>query len=214
MQRALFCLLLVFAMAATAQSRPTGACRFRDFATGPQENPQIAVVKTAGPAATWSDCESPKGCAALHAESGSPVEIYSTEGEWTCGYSADRHGAGPEWFRSADLRLVQYDRNPPLTAWAGTWRGGEDRVVLTTAKGALHLEGDAIWNGRAGVSHFGDVKGEANPVGNHLHFVEGDEGSCTIDMTLMGRFILASDNQRCGALNARFRGFWKRAVVK
>jgi hypothetical protein len=71
------------------------------------------------------------------------------------------------------------------------------------------------------VEHFGDTKGHqrtpkdtkgnAIPSGNHLHFVEDGPNSCTIDLTLLGKFILASDNQLCGGMNARFQGFWKRA---
>jgi hypothetical protein len=74
----------------------------------------------------------------------------------------------------------------------------------------LHLVGDAVWNGARGNAHFGDTKGDASPVGNRLHFVQNGPDNCTIDMTLLERYILASDNGLCGALNARFQGIWKR----
>jgi hypothetical protein len=206
-------LFLLSPLAVTAQTRPTGACSFRDFDTNPQHNPQIAEVATKTPATTWMACDSPKGCISLRVDPGSPVLIYTTDGPWTCGYSADRHGAGPAWFRSSDLRLVKYELNPPISAWTGTWTGGEDRVVIAPAKNghALHLKGRATWHGANGVEHFGGTEGDATPVGNHLHFVEGGPDSCTMDLTLVGKFILASDNQLCGAINARFQGFWKRS---
>lgn len=150
----------------------------------------------------------------MRVEPGSPVLVYTVEGPWTCGYSADRHGAGPAWFRSADLRPVAYDLHPPLAAWIGTWIGGEDRVVITLSSNgtaALHLRGNATWHGNAGVEHFGDTQGDATPSGNYLHFVEEGPNSCTIDLTLLGSFILASDNQMCGGMNARFQGFWRRS---
>jgi hypothetical protein len=211
MKRSLLILLLASNIAVDAQTQPTGPCPFTDFDNNPQHNPQIAEVATKTPATTWMACDSPKGCISLRVDPGSPVLIYTTEGPWTCGYSADRHGAGPAWFRSSDLRLVKYELNPPISAWTGKWVGGEDQVVIVPAEGgkALHLKGDAIWHGPSGVEHFGHVDGDALPTGNHLHLVEGGPDSCTVDLTLVGKFILASDNQLCGALNVRFQGFWK-----
>jgi hypothetical protein len=58
--------------------------------------------------------------------------------------------------------------------------------------------------------HTGEFAGEAASVGNHLHFMEGSADSCTVDLTLYGEFILAVDNDRCGGMNVRFSGTWKR----
>ncbi len=52
---------------------------------------------------------------------------------------------------------------------------------------------------------------ETNPAGNHLH-VEDD--ACHIDLALIGRYILANDNNGCGGANVRFWGVWKRAQAK
>lgn len=211
-----FVLFLVSSLAVAAQTRPTSACPFRDFDNNPQHNPQIAEVVTKTAATTWMACDSPKGCISLRVDPGSPVLIYTTDGPWTCGYYADRHGAGPAWFRSSELRLVKYELNPPISAWKGTWTGGEDRIVIVPAKdgNTLHLKGNATWHGARGVEHFGHAEGDATPTGNHLHFVEGGPDSCTIDLTLVGKFIVADDNELCGALNARFRGFWKHTSLR
>jgi hypothetical protein len=212
MKRSPLVLFLLSILAVTAQTHPTDACPFGDFDNNRQHNPQIAEVATKTSATTWMACDSPKGCISLRVDPGSPVVIYTTEGPWTCGYSADRHGAGPAWFRSSELRLVIYELNPPISAWNGTWTGGEDRVVIAPAKdgNALHLKGNATWHGANGVEHFGHAEGNATPTGNHLHLVEGGPDSCTIDLALVGNFILASDNELCGGINARFQGFWKR----
>ena len=212
MERSLLILILLSAQAGTAQSLPTGACLFDGFNNDPQRNAQLAEVATKTAAVTWMACDSPKGCISLRVDPGSPVLIYTTNGPWTCGYSADRHGAGPAWFRSSDLRLVNYSLNPPIDAWDGTWTGGEDRVVITPVKhgNALHFKGNATWHGINGVEHFGHIEGEASPTGNHLHFEEAGPNTCTIDLTLAGKFILASDNELCGGMNVSFQGFWKR----
>jgi hypothetical protein len=213
-KRSLFLLFLALSLASAAQSRPTGACPFAGFDTSSQRDPKIAEVQSSGRALAWTACDSPKGCFPLRFDPGSPVLIYAVKGAWTCGYSADRHGAGPAWFRSSDLRPVRYTLNPPLAAWSGTWTGGENHVILAPAKSgkALHLKGNATWHGANGNEHFGDAEGDAVPTGNHLHFVEGDSAACVIDLTLLGKFILASDNQGCGGMNARFEGLWKRST--
>lgn len=195
----------------TAQSKPTEPCLFSydGFATTPGQKVQIAEV--AQRAAVQLEACGPKGCIQAPVASGTPVQVYRRQGEWTCGYVSGRDGAGPAWIRSDALRIMPYDEHPPLSAWVGKWTGGEDRVLIRKAStpGTLQLVGSAIWHGRS-TTHFGDTRGSASPVGNHLHFVEDRPDSCTIDMTLLNRYILASDNQACGGMNVHFQGIWKR----
>jgi len=198
-----------------AQSRPTMDCRFPDagFAAVPDSPIRIAEVVPPS-AATLVACGSPQGCAILRARRGTPVEIYEVQRDWTCGYFSSSDGAGPAWIRSSALRVLSYSPHPAANLWEGTWVGGEDRVRIRSAQpGTLRLSGGAQWHGRKDNIHFGDFNGEAAPQGNHLHFVENGPDSCTIDLTLLGRYILASDNQRCGGMNVRFQGIWKRIAV-
>jgi hypothetical protein len=212
MTRAVLILLAATAISCRAQSKPTENCAFRDFDTGSQHNPEIAEVVAKGTAHTLMECGSPKGCISLPVETGSPVQTYYVRGQWTCGYYADSRGAGPAWFRSTDLRPIHYDLTPPLIAWVGTWAEGEDRVRITAAKDSLYLRGNATWHGTKGVEHYGDIDGDATPNGNHLHFAPSGPDGCTVDLVLLGKFILASDNNLCGGLNARFQGFWRRVA--
>ncbi len=119
---------------------------------------------------------------------------------------------GPAWFRTADLRAVEFAPNPPVAAWYGVWKGGEDRVVLSAGEGGkgLHLVGSAVWQGGDGDQHFGATKGDAVPSGNRLHYVDG---GCVIDLTPAGKYILAEDNKghlglqgrtKCGAAFLRW----------
>ena len=142
--------------------------------------------------------------------------IYNVQDRWTCGYTADSHGAGPAWFRSAELRPVSYANDPPLTAWLGSWSGGKNRVRIDLSKAApsLHFQGNATWDGVAGVEHYGDIEGDALPDGNHLHFSPKGPAQCTVDLVLFGKFILARDNGLCGAINVHFWGFWRRTASR
>src|ERR1017187_1695902 len=85
---------------------------------------------------------------------------------------------------------------PPLNAWLGTWGNGKDRIRIQPSKsaGKLDLQGEASWHGHGDVVHTGDFAGEAMPAGNRLHFVEEGANSCTVDLTLIGKYIVANDN--------------------
>jgi hypothetical protein len=209
-------LIVAAALNCNAETKPAGACSFDGFDAAFTANPRIAEVATKVSALAWDECESPKGCTSLRIEAGSPVLIYDVQDRWTCGYTADSHSAGPVWFRSADLRLVSYAHASPLIAWVGSWTGGQDlvRIDLSKAAASLHLEAKATWHGAAGIEHYGNIEGDALPDGNHLHFSPDGPAQCTVDLVLFGEFILARDNGLCGAVNARFWGFWRRAASR
>jgi hypothetical protein len=210
--RWLSAILFVIALSAGAQTQPSGACPFTGYEGDLHKEPMIAEVARKTPASAWMACGSPTGCFLTRLEPGSPVVIYRTEGEWTCGYGADINGAGPAWFRAKDLRPLKFAVNPPIAAWYGVWKSGGDRVVLTAGRRGnnLHLIGHAVWHGANGNDHFGDTKGDAVPAGNRLHYING---GCVIDAVLAGKYLLASDNQGCGGMNVSFGGFWKRAAT-
>jgi hypothetical protein len=197
-----------------AQSKPTEDCVVADdgFATTPGQKVQIAeVVKRA--AVRLMACGTPEGCMEANASWGSPIQIYRQQGEWTCGYMVNRDGAGSTWIRTDSLRVVPYDEHPPIRAWVGTWTWitSEHRIRISSGKlpGSLHLAGHTVWRGSVS-TQFGQIKGTASPVGNHLHFVDSGPESCTVDMTLLNRFLLVNDNGLCGGVNANFGGIWKR----
>jgi len=212
MKQTILLLLVANALICNAQSRPSGQCYFQGFNTAVQANPDVVEIATKRPATAWMACETAKGCMPLTFQPGSPVLIFSRRGEWACGYSADRNGAGPAWFHSTDLRHIRYDLNPSGKSWAGAWTDGSDRIQITLANaGTLHVIGKATWHGAKGVQHYGDLDASAAAAGNRLHLVYGSTEDCVVDMTLLGKFILANDNNRCGGMNVRFWGFWRRA---
>jgi hypothetical protein len=173
-------------------------------------NATAAVIRFA---TQWELCGSGKGCVKALVAQGTPVQIYRQQGAWTCGYVSGKNGAGPAWIRTDVLRIYSPAENPSPNAWLGNWVGAEDHVTirLGAQPGALHLVGNAMWQGNH-TSHTGDMGGMVSPPGNHLHFVANGPGSCTIDLVLVDRYILAEDNNACGGLNARFQGLWQRSA--
>ena len=200
-----------FAVAASAQDTPPlKLCQWDDSTSFTLE--EAAGLKLPK---TYFVCKPGTVCLSSVMRRGYPVEIYKIDGDWSCGYYMDSRGAGPVWVRSVELRPVPFAADPPLRAWVGTWAGGEDSVhiALSRAPGRLKLKGNASWHGTADNVHFGDIAGDAAPDGRQLHFVEdGAAGSppCTIDLMLYSSYIVARDNDLCGALNVRFQGVWKR----
>jgi len=203
-------LLVIVVSWSAAQDRPKTLCGFDGFSA----NPILAEVATAKPAVGYFGCGSGQNCLSTKLAPGDTVVVYQAEGDWTCGYLTQSKGAGPGWVRSNDIRPVSFDAAPPLDAWRGTWASGEDRIRIQTSKapGKVELKGEAVWHGRTkDAVNTGDFEGDAAPVGNHLHFVESGTDSCTVDLTLIGKYLVANDNNLCGGENVRFWGIWKRA---
>jgi hypothetical protein len=198
--------ILAAALTAASQTRPQSACAFDGFSA----DPKLAEVTKA--ATGYSGCAAGKNCLPTKLSAGDTATIYHVDGDWTCAYLQQRNGAGPGWVSSKDIREVVGDPAPTLDAWVGAWTKGDGRIVITASSGKLHLAGEGEWHGAAGVVHTGDFEGDAEPNGNHLHFVEGNADSCTVDLTLLGKYIVVNDNDRCGGMNVRFWGVWKRAA--
>jgi hypothetical protein len=204
-------LMTVIRMAAisavSGQDRPVTLCGFDGFGA----DPRLAEVATAHSTTGYRGCSSDENCLPVTLAPGDPMVVYRVAGDWTCGYTSQGDGAGPGWVRSTDIRLVEFDPHPSVGAWAGRWAGGEDRVAIvrSSAAGELALKGSAAWHGYGDVVHTGDFSATAAPHGNHLHVVESGSDSCTVDLTLIGAYIVASDNGKCGGMNVRFQGIWK-----
>ena len=204
----LLILWLLVTSSTPAQDHPQQECSTEGLDAN---HPTLSMVKAAS--TTGWQCYSNGKCSSFQIHRGDSIEVAHADKGWTCGYVTSADGAGAEWIRSDDLSPVNADPNPPLSAWFGAWHGGEDLVHIQSSKstGSLLISGTATWDGLNGNKHFGDIEGEVKPLGNKLHYSEGQgEYACAVDMTLIGDYILASDNQYCGGLNARFQGVWRR----
>jgi hypothetical protein len=103
----------------------------------------------------------------------------------------------------------------PLSAWIGQWRQDESHISIVASKtpGKLALDGEAYWFGSNHNEHSGNISGEASPVGNQLHYSDGEGDFCKVEFALWGKYLLANDNNMCGGMNVRFWGVWKRAHI-
>ncbi len=101
--------------------------------------------------------------------------------------------------------------------WTGTWRNGDNSIVLRDKAGKLSAKGDAYWPSKnpsrkaaPGGPHIGEMSGLAAPKGAKVAF-EDSEGECHVDLTLLPPFLLAKDNGNCGGVNVSFNGVYTRA---
>jgi hypothetical protein len=196
---------LVLPLSVAAQEHPRTDCEFDGFSA----TPKLAVTVVSSVA--FYGCAAKPGCVSMKLEKGQPIVLFRRSADWICGYVENKGGAAPAWVAAAEVNELKPDPNPPVTAWLGTWINGHNSIQIkpTNQDSKLVLTGHATWHGVKDVEHSGDVDGEVTPNGNHIHYSEGPD-ACTIDLTLLGNYIVADDNNRCGGMNVRFWGIWKR----
>lgn len=146
-----FLLLFAFATATQpvfAQNTPKTDCLSTGL-TGFEVNLELATVRSGSPVTAYSGWSCVKKCLPAKVEAGGPVLVYRTEGGWDCGHYTDpSFGGGTIWIKAKDIQPVKEDRNPPLSAWDGTYVGGEVNMnIVETTAGTLRLDGSSKWDG-------------------------------------------------------------------
>ena len=130
---------------------------------------------------------------------------------FVCAYSDGNAG----WIALGDVEKLaqQPPVHPPIEAWVGEWRRGDDSINFTRKGDGLHAAGVAYWPANAsapGASavHFGDFELDAVPADNLAVFA-GD--TCTVHARLFGDYLIVKDNSACGGVNVRFQGIFTRS---
>lgn len=105
---------------------------------------------------------------------------------------------------------------PSVPAWAGTWRNGDNSIVLRPSGRQLTASGNAYWplmnpspRDRPFGPNIGEMSGTATPQGNTVVFAEPDPAECRVELTLIPPFLLARDNRACGGNNVSFTGVYR-----
>jgi hypothetical protein len=117
------------------------------------------------------------------------------------------------WLPAESLKTIETARGSE--EWAGAWWNHDNalRVERDAVSGRLRVTGQAYWHGGFGgtdVIHFGFVRAEAEPKGDKLDLQERD---CRVTLRLLGSFLVASDNGRCGGVSVRFDGVYRKQVI-
>ena len=226
----LFATLLFGSLVAFAQtSAPTDHCDFH----GGRNDAVVREISRPAPAPYHFACgvRGSSTCIAGTLPAGLVVSVDREENGWSCVTGGDSTSG---WVETSRLIPLPAEPKIPLPEWVGWWRQGKrvhglksDVLLLTSgrAPGSLRVSGKAYWYGPvvdgAPVEHFGQVNGEAVPVGNHLHVVEenaDNDHGCVVDLTLVRTegpaHLVAYDNMQCGGANVRFGRSWERFTPK
>lgn len=163
-----------------------------------------------------TDCPGKESCRGkAYVVPGDRLIVSRSFGDFGCAWFEPAEGL-PRigWIKLASLKFSNTLTKAPLTAWLGEWRYADNSIKFTHNKlaGFLNVTGDALWRGAGDNVHIGELDERVEPNGNTLKVgaTETDEFACKVTMQLIGEFLVADDNMRCGGANVTFSGVYRR----
>jgi hypothetical protein len=209
------------AAAATQAQAPEAMCRNGLF---PTDEAMIGRAEVIGQGKLWllnDDNGCPTAAAKCHGStsvrSGATLLSGHRLGAYVCAFDPVSGDAG--YVDAARLKALPVDASPPLKAWVGRWREGDDVVRLTAKGSALTVDGQAWWPSAhpstrqfPGGPNTGDLSGTATPRGATVTFADdaSDPQACKATLRLVGADLVVADNQNCGGMNVSFSGVYRR----
>jgi hypothetical protein len=147
----------------------------------------------------------------------------SEPGDLVCVVFPNNRGGTKGWIPSGFLSPAPIEANPPLAAWTGKWQLHNDAEIEIRIEGSeLAVKGQAFWtSGAPGVIHDGELVGKNRPKGDMLQLpnpeafdalesADNPENVCQAELRLVGPYLVARDNLRCGGMNVSFTGAYRR----
>ncbi|HLL99739.1 MAG TPA: hypothetical protein VK400_01685 [Pyrinomonadaceae bacterium] len=144
------------------------------------------------------------------------VVVSRTFGRWACSWYQPKKGSETVgWIAVDKLDFRETNQNPALADWLGAWNyAGENRIEIGKSKtnGSLAITGNAVWRGLGDNIHTGEIDDESKPAGNELKIGADaeSEDECQVTMRLVGKYLVVSDNLRCGGVNVSFSGVYRK----
>jgi hypothetical protein len=213
---------LALMAASAARAADDGTCRNGDFPTE-QDRFGLAQVTGAGHLPFLGDTNGcPNETVACHGGgyvvTGDVLLTGRSQGAYVCAFYPNRGGGSAGWVRADRLAARPADPSPPLTAWVGRWKDGDNTIKLTARGGRLVVDGAAYWpsanpplSERPGGPNIGSLAGSARPIGDRVVFKDGDDQyACVATLTLVGKLLVAADNNNCGGMNVTFTSVYTR----
>ncbi len=219
--RAAFALIIVWGAAAARAQTPDATCRNGSF---PTDETSIGRAQVIGQGRLWL-LNDDNGCPTAAAKCHGPTSVRPGAtllsghrlGTYVCAFDPVSGDAG--YVDAARLKPLPVDAAPPLKAWVGRWREGDDVIRLTAKGAALTADGQAWWPSAhpsarqfPGGPNTGDLSGTATPSGNAVTFADdaSDPQACRATLRLIGDVLVVADNQACGGMNVSFSGVYRR----
>ncbi|MCB2047307.1 MAG: hypothetical protein KDE32_03670 [Novosphingobium sp.] len=147
---------------------------------------------------------------------GDTVIINRVRNGYACAFYPSKGGGTAGWLATRQINLTPVDTRPSPDRWLGTWSSeGNPRVTITQNLGTLYAKGEAYWPGPQGTHdypsiHVGEIDGPVE-ISGHTGVYGEDDNLCEVRFTLLGDYLLASDNSNCGGANVSFSAVYQRA---
>lgn len=144
---------------------------------------------------------------------GDEVIVSKLREGFACAYYVQSDTAG--WIPLNQIEPVATEQAPQPAQWAGRWQGrGDNRISITHAEGTgLAIAGRAFWPAARPSELYsvrtGEIAGHLDQIGTRARYDDND--LCEVNFTLLGQYLLAGDNNRCGGMNVSFTGVYTRA---
>jgi hypothetical protein len=190
---------------------------------------QIQLVKAIGKPRTYflTDSLAVEGCpekgekchSRAYVIPGDELLILKTMPGYICAVFPKKTDGAAGWVAEDQVSLISEKAitKPLLEVWSGRWSYWDNEINLNIEGNDLKGSGNAYWPGKETKPYnIGEFTGTTKPNANHATFSTdydygGSEGPCTVNMTLVGDYLVVSDNSGCGGNNVRFDGIYKRA---
>lgn len=217
-------LVLAFsAIPAVAQldGNPANWCRQGFF---PSESEEYQIARINGSAKerayfhddTRDDCPAGKGCQAKSYLVPENEVLISRvlNSDWGCAWYTPRKGSPTiGWISMRRLDFLPGGLNLLAQDWLGNWKYYDNSILISKGQGGeLVVKGEAFWKGLGDNIHIGELDDTAKPTGNILKLGENEtsEYDCKATLTLVGKYLVASDNNNCGGANVTFSGVYRK----
>lgn len=215
-------IVLLFAATVSAQlaGNPENWCR-EGFFTRESEKFDIATVKGGRNVKAYfynddkDDCPSSASCRRkAFVVGGDEVVVNRSFGEYACAWYSPKSGMPTVgWIKLSDLSVNKTVVASSPRAWLGEWNFSENGIEFTENKlaGNLNVTGTAIWKGIGDNVHVGEIDGRYEPKDGVIKYSDGDdEYDCKATLRLLGKYLIVSDNLKCGGVNVSFSGIYTR----
>lgn len=213
--------VLLFALANAADAAEPELCRNGIF---PAQQTMFGLARVVGAPRTYlrsdiAPCpdENATCRGRAYVLPGDTVITGAPSGRYLCVFFAGSAGGSAGYVRRDEIATQPTPSAPPLEAWTGTWRDGDNRIELRRDGSKLVADGEAYWpsahpaaKDRPGGPNLGDMAGTAAPAGNTVVFSGNSSDECRVALTLLPPFLLAADNRNCGGMNVSFTGVYRK----
>lgn len=215
-----FLFILTLPVFAQLDGNPENLCRNGFF---PRESSayKLANVKGAKNEKLYfyddvRDCPNDKNCRTKsYVIPNDEVIVSRNFGTWACSWYQPKKGAETVgWLALDKLEFKETNPNPAQNDWLGAWNYAGNSIEIGKSETAdlLTITGNAFWKGLGDNIHVGELDDSAKPAGSELKIGESETGEddCKVTMRLLGRYLVVSDNLRCGGVNVTFSGVYQK----